>query len=112
MMAPAIHGSLNPMASPMPMNAMPMVAMVVHELPVITDMSAHVAHATTKNVWGLRMLRPNVISVGTTPDSIHDEATRAMQMSIGTAGSIWEALRRMPIMAPRRETVRVPSASP
>lgn len=57
-------------------------------------------------------MRPKVISVGTTPDSIHDEATRAMQMSIGTAGSIWEALRRMPMMAPRREMVRVARASP
>lgn len=49
---------------------------------------------------------PNVISVGTTPESIHEEATRAIQISMGMAGSICEALRLSPMMAPRRVMVR------
>ena len=42
MMAPAIHPSSKPCALPMPKRAIPMVAIVVHELPVITDTNAQI----------------------------------------------------------------------
>lgn len=38
--APAIHPSLNPCALPIPISAIPIVAIVVHELPVMTGISA------------------------------------------------------------------------
>lgn len=38
--APAIHPSLNPCALPIPISAIPIVAIVVHELPVMTEISA------------------------------------------------------------------------
>ncbi|MBD9273160.1 MAG: HD domain-containing protein, partial [Prevotella sp.] len=38
MMAPAVYGAGIPRASPIPIRAIPMVAMVVHEVPVITEM--------------------------------------------------------------------------
>ena len=47
-MAPAVHPGSNPCASPIPINAIPMVAMVVHELPVITDTMLHIKHVQTK----------------------------------------------------------------
>ena len=50
MMAPATHPSEKPIAWPMPMSATPMVAIVVHELPVISDTPAQMRHeATRKN---------------------------------------------------------------
>ncbi len=52
MMAPAIHPSAKPCALPMPMSAMPMVAMVVHELPVMTDTSAQMMHVEAKKKLG------------------------------------------------------------
>ena len=42
MIAPATHPVAKPCASPIPIKAIPIVAMVVHELPVITDPSAGV----------------------------------------------------------------------
>lgn len=37
--APAVYADGIPSASPMPSSAMPMVAIVVHDVPVITEMS-------------------------------------------------------------------------
>ena len=42
----------------MPMKATPMVAIVVHELPLNTDITAHTAHAVTRNADGLSDSRP------------------------------------------------------
>ena len=52
MMAPAIQPGSNPCASPMPIKAIPMVAMVVHELPVITDTIQHIKQVETKKKLG------------------------------------------------------------
>ena len=46
------------MTSPMPMNATPMVAMVVHELPVSTEMAALTMQASIRNREGERMSSP------------------------------------------------------
>ena len=48
MIAPAIHPVEKPCASPMPTKAMPMVAIVVHELPVITDAMLQSTQQATK----------------------------------------------------------------
>lgn len=72
----------------MPRKATPMVAMVDHELPVITDTMAQATHAVTRNHWGLSMSKPYSTKVGTTPDSIHVVAKAAIHISIGMAGSI------------------------
>ncbi len=42
----------------MPMKATPMVAMVLHELPVSTDTAAHTAQAMARKNVGLMMRRP------------------------------------------------------
>ncbi|MPN04538.1 hypothetical protein SDC9_151779 [bioreactor metagenome] len=52
MMAPAIHPSSNPCALPIPISAMPMVAMVVHELPVMTDTSEQMMHVEARKKLG------------------------------------------------------------
>ena len=52
MIAPAIMPSLKPSARPMPRRATPMVAMVVHELPIITDTSAHITQAVSRKNLG------------------------------------------------------------
>ena len=52
MMAPAVHASDMPSAWPMPMNATPMVAIVVHELPESTDTSAQMMHEVKRKNWG------------------------------------------------------------
>ena len=57
-MAPAVHPSLNPSALPMPMSATPIVATVVHELPVITETMALIAQAETRKTWGLMICIP------------------------------------------------------
>ena len=97
------------------MNATPRVAIVVHELPVSTDMTEHTAHVITRNSLGLNTFRPYDIRVGTTPDNIHVVATNAMHSSIGMAGRICEALRLNPTERPRREatppTIESPSAT-
>ena len=53
MMAPAIQPSLKPCALPMPIKAIPIVAIVVHELPVITEISAQMMQvdARKKSGW-------------------------------------------------------------
>ena len=56
--APAIHPSLNPIASPMPISATPIVAMVVHDEPVSNDTIAHIIHDAGRNIEGLRIFNP------------------------------------------------------
>ena len=51
-MAPAVQPGSKPCAVPMPIRATPIVAMVVHELPVITETSALMAHAAARNTAG------------------------------------------------------------
>ena len=58
MMAPAIHPSGNPIACPMPISATPMVAMVVHDDPVISDTTAQIAHEATRKNDGWRICSP------------------------------------------------------
>ena len=57
-MAPAVHPAENPSAIPMPMNAVPMVATVVQELPVISETRAQMRHTARRNILGERTLRP------------------------------------------------------
>jgi hypothetical protein len=93
------------------MNATPIVAIVVHELPVITDMTAQIAHVVTKNNVGSSNPNPYLIIVGTTPAAIHVVATIAINTSIGTAGNICLALRAKPTLRPRRLNAPVAMAS-
>ena len=58
MMAPAIMPSLKPCALPIPISATPMVAMVVHELPIITEMKAQIAHAVRRKIFGDMICTP------------------------------------------------------
>ena len=58
MMAPATIPSENPSALPMPISATPIVAMVVQELPTITDTSAQMAQADSRKTFGEMILRP------------------------------------------------------
>ena len=58
MMAPATHPSGKPIARPMPISATPMVAIVVHELPVISDTTAQMRHEATRKNDGWRISRP------------------------------------------------------
>ena len=58
MMAPATQPSLKPSALPTPMSATPMVATVVHELPVISETTQDTRHAVTRNTFGLMMSMP------------------------------------------------------
>lgn len=52
--APAIHGVGNPIPYPIPINATPIVAIVVHELPVITETIAEVTqHIRIKNLGSI-----------------------------------------------------------
>ena len=51
-MAPAIHPSLNPCALPIPIKAIPIVAIVVHELPVITETKAQIIHVEARKKLG------------------------------------------------------------
>ena len=51
-MAPAIQPGSYPWAVPMPTRATPIVAMVVHELPVITAIRALMAHEAKRNISG------------------------------------------------------------
>lgn len=85
------------------MKATPIVAIVDQELPVSTEINAHTTQAVTRNNVGVSTSRPYTIKVGTTPLTIHVVATIAMQMSIGTAGRIWRALRTKPTIMPRRD---------
>ena len=57
-MAPAVHPAEKPSAIPMPMKAVPMVATVVQELPVISETREHMRHTARRNIFGERTLRP------------------------------------------------------
>ena len=57
-MAPAIHPSAKPCALPMPISAMPIVAMVVHDDPVITLTRAQIMQLDTRNMSGWMMCMP------------------------------------------------------
>lgn len=56
--APATHPGWKPITEPMPMNATPIVAIVLHELPVRTETTAHTPHATTKKNRGSSRRNP------------------------------------------------------
>ena len=58
MMAPAISPSEKPSALPMPISATPMVAIVVHELPTISDTSAQITQADSRNTFGEMIFSP------------------------------------------------------
>ena len=58
MIAPAISPSLNPIALPIPRSATPMVAMVVQELPIMTETMAHITQAVTRNIFGDMICTP------------------------------------------------------
>ena len=85
MIAPATHPSGNPMARPMPISATPMVAIVVHELPVISETTAQITHVATRNSDGWRICSPYQIIVGTTPETIHVPAMAPMSSRIRMA---------------------------
>ena len=42
----------------MPMKATPIVAIVVHDVPVITDTTAEIEHARNRNITGLSIFTP------------------------------------------------------
>ena len=58
MMAPAIHPGSYPCAVPIPTKATPMVAIVVHELPVITEINAQIMHDAKRNISGMMTFIP------------------------------------------------------
>ncbi len=58
MMAPAIQPSSKPSARPMPINATPTVAMVVHDDPVSSDTTAQITHEAGRKIEGRRIRRP------------------------------------------------------
>ena len=51
-MAPAIHPSSKPCALPIPKSATPIVAIVVHEEPVMTETIPQITHADIRNTEG------------------------------------------------------------
>ena len=55
-----------------------MVAMVVHELPVISDTTAQMTHDATRKNDGWSICNPYQIIVGTTPETIHVPAIAPM----------------------------------
>ena len=57
-MAPATHPSPKPCARPMPMRAMPMVAMVVHDEPVMTLTKAQMAQVEARKMSGCMICTP------------------------------------------------------
>ena len=57
-MAPATQPAWKPCASPMPIKAMPMVAIVVHELPVITDTTAQIRQQEARKKLGCSSCMP------------------------------------------------------
>ena len=57
-MAPAVQPVEKPKASPIPIKATPMVAMVVHELPVITETMAQMIQLDARKNVGLNTCMP------------------------------------------------------
>ena len=58
MIAPATHPSEYPCASPTPIRATPIVAIVVQELPVTIATTAQIKHATARNTLGWIICKP------------------------------------------------------
>ena len=58
MMAPAVMASLKPSAFPMPIRARPTVAMVVQELPIMTETMAQMTQAVTRKKRGEMIWMP------------------------------------------------------
>ena len=56
--APAMTPSLNPSAFPIPSKATPIVAIVVHELPIIKETKAQMTQAVRRKTFGLIILTP------------------------------------------------------
>jgi hypothetical protein len=98
MTAPAIHPALYPHTEPIPIKATPTVAIVVQELPHSTDITAQTPQTETKKNLASRYSTPNVISVGTMPDSIHVADTQAININIGIVGNTCDALLIRPLV--------------
>ena len=58
MIAPAVHPVEKPNASPIPIKAIPMVAIVVHELPVMTETMAQMIQQEARKNVGLNTCIP------------------------------------------------------
>ena len=58
MIAPAVHPVEKPKASPIPIKAIPMVAIVVHELPVMTETMAQMIQQEARKNVGLNTCIP------------------------------------------------------
>ena len=58
MIAPAIQPSSKPNALPTPIKATPMVAMVVHDEPVRSEITAQMIHDAGRNIEGCRIFSP------------------------------------------------------
>ena len=56
--APAVQPADYPCAVPMPRSAIPTVATVVHELPVMSDTNAHIRHAINRKSDGVIIFIP------------------------------------------------------
>jgi len=56
--APAIQASEKPSALPIPKTAIPIVATVVHELPVISETAAHIKQQAGRKYSGVIIFRP------------------------------------------------------
>ena len=110
------------MTVPIPISATPIVAIVVQELPVNTEITAQIAQAVNRNSDGLSTFRPQSISTGTTPLSIQVADTVPIRSNMGIEGIIWLPLLRSPthrfpngqrqtIIAVAAATIPVPSSS-
>ena len=58
MIAPAVHPAEKPCAVPIPIKAIPTVAPVVHELPVISDTKAQIRQAMKRKSEGVMTFMP------------------------------------------------------
>ena len=56
--APAVHPASYPWAVPIPIKATPIVAIVVHELPVIIAIRALIRQAAKRNISGMIIFIP------------------------------------------------------
>ena len=64
MIAPAIQPSSNPCALPIPINAIPIVAIVVHELPVMTEISTQIMQVDERKKLGWIIFGSDALSGG------------------------------------------------
>ena len=58
MIAPALHGAGTPSAVPIPRSATPIVATVVHDVPVIKDTMAQMMQAHARKMLGFMIFTP------------------------------------------------------